>query len=243
MSALEDAARSIEAELPTPHSNRVVALQCNVREEDDVKRLFKATREMFGRPLTCLVNNAGGQFPSPAASISSKGWRSVIDLNLNGTFMMCREAYETSFKDSGGGAIVNIVAEVRSGFPGMAHTGAARAGVINLAQTLAVEWAHAGVRVNCVAPGIIFHESADAHYEKITGTKGFLVQHLKNIPARRLGTVEEVAAAVVFLLSPAAQYISGVNLEVNGAQHLTPSTGATTFVEHGGWPMFRGGAL
>ena len=153
--------------------------------------------------------------------------------------MMCREAFESCMKESGG-SICTIAANVRSGFPGMAHTGAARAGVINLTKSLAVEWAPFNVRVNVVSPGVIFTDSATRHYAKQTGDNEFMKGYQHTIPARRLGTSEEVAAAVVFLLSPAAQYISGVNLAVDGAQSLTQGT-PNDFQEHGGWPEYEGG--
>jgi peroxisomal trans-2-enoyl-CoA reductase len=127
---------------------------------------------------------------------------------------------------------------MRNGFPGMSHTGAARAGVENMTKTLAVEWAANRIRVNCVAPGVIFNESADKHYKTATGVPDMLQSAVPSIPARRLGTVEEVASAVVFLLSPGAAYISGISLAVDGASHLTPST---RFVhDHEGWPQYRG---
>jgi NAD(P)-dependent dehydrogenase (short-subunit alcohol dehydrogenase family) len=163
-----------------------------------------------------LVNNAGGQFPSPAGYIRTKGWKAVIETNLTGTFLCCREAYQQGM-ESGGGAIVNIIADMFRGFPGMAHTGAARAGVDNLTKSLAVEWAHCGIRVNAVAPGIILSSGFDTYdpffQEQMLAMKD-------NIPARRLGTEEEVAAAVTFLLSPAAAYITGDTLRVDGASSL-----------------------
>ena len=242
MDQLAEAAKEIEQELPSPHSNRVVPVQCNIREDAEVKKLFETTKSLFqDRPLSLLCNNAGGQFPSPAGLISLNGWKSVVDLNLNSTFNMCLNAYKSSMFEHGG-SIVNIVAEVRSGFPGMAHTGAARAGVINLTQSLAVEWAPRGVRVNCVSPGVIMHESALAHYER-AGAKDWMTNYKDKIPARRLGTVEEVASAVVFLMSPAAQFITGVNLPVDGGQCLTPGTPpAGIFDEHDGWKPYRGGS-
>ena len=152
---------------------------------------------------------------------------------------MCREAFESCMRESGG-SICTIAANVRSGFPTMAHTGAARAGVINLTKTLAVEWAPFNVRVNVVSPGIVFTDSATRHYAKATGDTKYMEGYRHTIPARRLGTAEEVAAAVVFLLSPGAQYISGVNLAVDGAQSLTQST-PSGFQEHAGWPEYEGG--
>jgi len=191
------------------------AIQCNIREESEVAALMAGTIEAFGS-VDFLVNNAGGQFPSPAGYIRTKGWNAVVETNLTGTFLCCREAF-TAWMDEHGGAVVNIVADMWRGFPGMSHTGAARAGVVNLTMSLAVEWAHRGVRVNSVAPGIIMSSGFDT-YDPF-----FQEQFLKmkdNIPARRLGTEEEVAAAVTFLLSPAAAFITGETLRVDGAGSL-----------------------
>jgi NAD(P)-dependent dehydrogenase (short-subunit alcohol dehydrogenase family) len=191
------------------------AIACNIREEDQVQALFARVASDFGG-VNILVNNAGGQFPSPAGYIRTKGWNAVIETNLTGTFLCCREAYQNGM-EAGGGAIVNIIAEMFRGFPGMAHTGAARAGVDNLTKSLAVEWAHCGIRVNSVAPGIIMSSGFDTYDEFFQ--QQFLAMK-DNIPARRLGTEEEVAAAVAFLSSPAAAYITGETLRVDGASSL-----------------------
>jgi NAD(P)-dependent dehydrogenase (short-subunit alcohol dehydrogenase family) len=188
---------------------------CNIRDEDQVEAAVQLAVSEFGR-LDFLVNNAGGQFPSPAAHIRTKGWNAVLETNLTGTFFMCRAAHN-AWMGENGGAIVNIIADMHRGFPGMAHTGAARAGVDNLTKSLAVEWAHSGIRVNAVAPGIIFGSGYDnyaPHFQKI-----FLAM-ADNIPAQRLGTEEEVASSAVFLLSPAASYITGETLRVDGAGSL-----------------------
>lgn len=187
----------------------------NIREEEQVQALWEAVLAEHPR-VDALVNNAGGQFMSPAEAINRKGWQAVIDTNLNGTFLMCREGFNRCFARHGG-AIVNIVAEMWRGFPGMAHTGAARAGVVNLTQTLAVEWARAGVRVNAVAPGLI-DGSGFANYGE--ALQPFIRSLVADVPAKRFGTEAEVAAAVVFLLSPAAAYISGATLRVDGASSL-----------------------
>jgi len=191
------------------------AVSCNIREEEEVQALFGRANADFGG-VDFLVNNAGGQFPSPAGYIRTKGWKAVLDTNLTGTFLCCREAYQQGM-DSNGGAIVNIIAEMFRGFPGMAHTGAARAGVDNLTKSLAVEWAHCGIRVNSVAPGIIMSSGFDT-YDPFFQEQFLAMKD--NIPARRLGTEEEVAASVAFLLSPAAAYITGETLRVDGASSL-----------------------
>jgi len=193
----------------------VHVVPCNIREEDEVVALFARVKDEFGG-ADFLVNNAGGQFPSPAGYIRTKGWKAVIETNLTGTFLCCREAYQQGM-ESGGGAIVNIIADMFRGLPGMAHTGAARAGVDNLTKSLAVEWAHCGIRINSVAPGIILSSGIDT-YDPFFQEQFLAMKD--NIPARRLGTEEEVASAVTFLLSPAAAYITGETLRVDGASSL-----------------------
>jgi citronellol/citronellal dehydrogenase len=163
-----------------------------------------------------VVNNGGGQFASPLESISLNGWRAVVETNLTGTFLMCREAMRAWMSDHGG-AIVNIVAEMWRGMPMMGHSGAARAGVVNLTKTCALEWAASGVRVNAVAPGLI-HSSGFANYPE--PVRAALKSIPAELPAKRFGTESEVSAAVVYLLSPAARYVSGETIRVDGASSL-----------------------
>ncbi len=188
---------------------------CNIRDEAQIVDLFAAVLQERGQ-VDGLVNNGGGQFLSPAEHISRNGWHAVVETNLSGTFLMCREAFKQSMGERGG-AIVNIVSEMWRGFPGMAHSGAARAGVVNLTQTLAVEWARAGVRVNAVAPGLIRSSGLMNYGEAMQPIIEQMVQHQ---PTKRMGSEGEVAAAVTFLLSPAASYISGDTLRVDGAGSL-----------------------
>ncbi len=188
---------------------------CNIREEAEVKALFKQVGAFDG-----LVNNAGGQFLSPAEYIKTRGWNAVINTNLTGTFLMCREAY-TQHLGKHGGAIVNMLIEMSRGFPGMVHSGAARAGIENLSKTLAVEWAKSGVRVNAVAPGIIEGSGLASYPESI---RPFIEQARQDMPSKRFGTESEVAAAIVFLLSPAASYISGQSIGIDGGSSLWRKT-------------------
>jgi len=188
----------------------------NIRREDEVQKLIETIVAAHGT-IDALVNNAGGQFPSPAEHISQKGWHAVIETNLTGTFNVSRAVFNQVMGKKGG-RIVNIVAEMWNGFPGMAHTGAARAGVVNMTKTLAVEWAARGVRINSVAPGVI-HGHGITQYDPAF-IKSYIANVKKDIPAKRLGTESEIAAAVTFLLSPAAAYITGETIRVDGGSSL-----------------------
>jgi len=187
----------------------------NIRDEQAVDEVVAGLVARHGR-IDGLVNNAGGQFVQPAAQMSPNGWRTVIDLNLNGTFLMSRAVYRHSMEQHGG-AIVNMLADIWTGFPGMAHMAAARAGIGNLTITLSMEWAASDVRVNCVAPGTIL-SSGMLHYPREIQER-IVEEMVKSVPAR-LGTESEVSAAIVFLLSPAAAFVTGVTLEVDGGQQF-----------------------
>jgi len=185
---------------------------CDIRDEERVRGAVADILAAHGR-LDALVNNAGGQFPSPLRDISLKGWETVVKNNLTGGFLMAREAY-TQWMEAHGGAIVNIVADMWEGMPGMGHSGAARAGMLNFTETAAVEWAASGVRVNAVAPGWIASSGMDTYPESMQP----LIRNLgKAVPLQRLGTESEVSAAIVFLLSEAAAFISGSVIRVDGA--------------------------
>jgi citronellol/citronellal dehydrogenase len=190
-------------------------LGVNVRDEDAVAGMVADLLARHGR-LDAVVNNAGGQFPAAAEDISPNGWRSVIDLNLNGTFLVSREAFN-AWMGEHGGVIVNIVADMWNGFPYMAHTAAARAGVVNLTKTLALEWATRGVRVNAVAPGLIYSSGMDTYEPEFQRAAA---QGARKIPAGRIGTESEVSAAVTYLLSPAATFVTGETLKVDGGASL-----------------------
>ncbi len=212
---------------------------CDIRDEDTVRATVTQMLARHGR-IDALVNNAGGQFPAPLASISAKGWDAVVRNNLTGGFLMARECVTQWMggaapsagplpsgpptpsrgglgtprpgADINGGAIVNISADIWGGMPGMGHSGAARAGMLNFTETAALEWAP--IRVNAIAPGWIASSGMDHYPPAMRATiRGMSAL----VPLRRLGTESEVSAASVFLLSPAAAFISGACLRIDGA--------------------------
>jgi citronellol/citronellal dehydrogenase len=187
----------------------------DIRDEEAVKANVAAVIAKHG-PVSGLVNNAGGQFPAPLLAISKKGFDAVVANNLTGGFLMMRELFNQCMQQHGG-AVVNMTADFRNGMPGMGHSGAARAGMSNLTATAAFEWAHAGVRVNAVAPGWIASSGIDTYGGAMKSIIPKLKQH---VPLRRMGVEAEVSAAIVFLLSPAAAFITGVTLQIDGAASL-----------------------
>lgn len=187
----------------------------DIRDEHAVKAAIAAIIGRHGR-IHGLVNNAGGQFPAPVAAISKKGFEAVVANNLTGGFLMMRETYLQSMQMHGG-AIVNMAADMWRGMPGMAHSGAARAGMVNLTKSAAYEWAPAGVRVNCVAPGWIASSGMDT-YDGLTRT--LIPQLGKHVPIGRIGLEAEVSSVVCFLLSPAASFVTGATVPIDGGAPL-----------------------
>jgi citronellol/citronellal dehydrogenase len=186
---------------------------CDIRQEELVKQTVAAVLAEHGR-IDGLVNNAGGQYITPLKAISAKGWQAVLDTNLTGGFLMARECFLQAMQNNGG-SIVNIVADIWGSMPGMGHSGAARAGMVSFTETAAVEWAGQGVRVNAVAPGYIASSGMD-HYPADAGP--MLRAMASTVPLGRFGTESETAAGIVFLLSPAASFISGSTLRIDGAR-------------------------
>jgi citronellol/citronellal dehydrogenase len=188
---------------------------CDIREEDAVKAMVAqvlAERERIHH----LVNNAGGQFPAPLISINQKGFETVVRTNLVGGFLVAREVFTQSMCKHGG-SIVNMLADMWGGMPGMGHSGAARAGMENFTKTAAFEWGHCNVRVNAVAPGWIASSGMDTYPESMKS----MIRNLKeHVPLQRIGTESEVAAAIVFLLSPGANFINGNTIRIDGAASL-----------------------
>ncbi|MGE8099850.1 SDR family oxidoreductase [Pseudomonas fluorescens] len=188
---------------------------CDIRDEDAVTQLVGQLIKDHG-PIHGLVNNAGGQYPAPLASINQKGFETVLRTNLVGGFLMAREVFNQSMCKHGG-SIVNMLADMWGGMPGMGHSGAARSGMDNVTKTAAVEWGYAGVRVNAVAPGWIASSGMDTYEGAFKALIPTLREH---VPLKRIGSESEVSAAIVFLLSPAAAFISGSTLRIDGAASL-----------------------
>ncbi|MEK6788280.1 MAG: SDR family oxidoreductase [Pseudomonadota bacterium] len=188
----------------------------DIREEQAVKDAVAQVLAERGA-IHGLVNNAGGQFPSPLMHISKKGWDAVVNSNLTGGFLFAREVFN-QYMLANGGSIVNIIADMWRGMPGMGHSGAARAGMMSLTETAAVEWAFAGVRVNSVAPGFIASSGMDRYDPAFAET--VIPQMRGLIPAKRMGDEDEISSTIVFLLSPAASYMTGACLCVDGGSSL-----------------------
>jgi citronellol/citronellal dehydrogenase len=189
------------------------SFQLDIRETEKIEELAKMIRSESGK-LDILINNAGGQFPSPAKDLSKNGWNAVINTNLNGTWFVTQAMANHFFIKQKYGSIVNIVLNNFRGIPGMAHSGAARAGVENLSKTLAIEWVKENIRINCVAPGIIKSSGLENYPPEL------VAQVSKNIPMKRLGTTEEVANLVLYLSSPMANYITGETIYIDGGSRL-----------------------
>lgn len=186
---------------------------CDIRDEAAVTATIQAVLEAHSR-IDTLVNNAGGQFPAPLKDISLKGWDAVVKTNLTGGFLMARECL-TQWMQQHGGAIVNIVADNWGSMPSMGHSGAARAGMVSFTETAALEWAQYGVRVNAVAPGYVASSGMDTYPPEMGPV---LRAAAKGVPLKRMGTEAEISAAIVFLLSEAASFITGSVLRVDGGR-------------------------
>lgn len=190
---------------------RPLCVPMSIRDDDAVDALMDTVFETHGR-LDHLINNAGGQFPQDAIDFSRKGWRSVIDLNLNGTWWMMQAAAQRWREAGCGGNIVNIVANVERGMPQAAHTCAARAGVIYLSKTVSTEWAPLNIRVNCIGAGVIESEGFQVYPDEA------LARFHDANPMKRRGDVWDVAEAVVYLSAPSGKFITGEMIVIDGGQ-------------------------
>ena len=192
----------------------VLTVSCDIREPEQIAAAFDVATEGFGLP-DVLVNNAAANFPVPAEDMSPNAWRTVVDITLNGTFFCAREFARRHFLAGTPGSIINVGASYAwTGGPGFAHSAAAKAGVKNMVETLAVEWGPYGIQVNGLVPGLFPHEDMTADIQgnlKRTNDKD-VVQ-----PAMRVGRPRELGWAATFLASPYARFISGHTLVVDGA--------------------------
>jgi citronellol/citronellal dehydrogenase len=195
------------------HGWSVFTGTCDIRDVEQVSAYVTAVRSTLGE-VSVLVNNAGGQFPTAAEGLSPKGWDAVIRNNLNGTFYVTQAVATRCMIPKKRGRIVNIIANIARGFPGMVHTGAARAGVENMTKTLAVEWSPYGIQVNAIAPGIIRTSGTDQYPPEL------VEMSRQKSPQKRLGTPEEVAQLAVYLASDAAEFVTGECWYIDGGAHL-----------------------
>ena len=216
----------------------VLTAECDIRDAESISAAFDAVEDYFGLPGV-LVNNAAANFPSPAEDLSPNAWRTVVDITLNGTFLMCRE-YGRRLLDVGApGSIINVGATYAwTGGPGFAHSAAAKAGVKNLTETLAVEWGPYGIQVNCLVPGLMPHEDMTAD---IQGNLAATTDKDVCQPAMRVGQRQELGWAATFLASPFARFISGHTLVVDGAnwqRRALTNPPVTTIRDQMGRPPF-----
>ncbi|WP_226480210.1 SDR family NAD(P)-dependent oxidoreductase [Natrinema amylolyticum] len=191
---------------------RALAVECDVTDREAVEALVEATVEEFGA-LDVLVNNAGASFMADFDDISPNGWKTIMDINVNGTYH-CTHAAAEHLKD-GGGSVINLASVAgQRGSPLMSPYGAAKAAVINLTTTLSYEWAHDDVRVNCIAPGFV----ATPGVESQMGVSADNID--REAVARRIGTVEEIADVTQFLASPASSYLVGETITAQGVPQI-----------------------
>jgi len=218
-------------------ASRISLHSCDIRQEDSVKETVQAILAQH-HAIHGLFNCAGGQYPAPLRDISLKGWDAVVRNNLHGTFLFSRECY-VQWMEKAGGSIVNMLADIWGGMPGMGHSGAARGGVMNFTETAACEWGASGVRVNAVAPGWIASAGIDTYDQSYQD----LLRDLRaKVPLQRFGTEAELSSAVVYLLSPAAGFISGAVLRVDGgvptARHTWKLEPARNSFPFNGFPLY-----
>jgi citronellol/citronellal dehydrogenase len=203
----------------------------DIRDEEAVELLFDRLLERHGR-LDVLVNNAGGQFLSPAEAITPKGFRTVIELNVQGTWLMTHAAATRAFIPQGGGKVLSVTLSPHNGMPGMVHSGAARAAVENMMRTLAVEWARFGIRTCALAAGQFATETLLTKYPQV------VVDNLeRSIPIGRAGRAEEMAWLVAYLASPAGDFFSGTTITIDGARDNWAGPWPPEAIAEGGEPV------
>jgi citronellol/citronellal dehydrogenase len=203
----------VVAEFARGKGAKMLAMSANVREPEQVNALFERIHAECGR-LDYVVNNAGGQFPQAAIDFAPKGWAAVIANNLNGSWYMMQRAAQYWRDQKQPGSIVNVVVVTERGMPGVAHTVAARAGIIGASRTVAVEWAPLGIRVNCVAPGLTATEGLRVYPPE--AQREFPLAN----PLKRPGTPMEIAEACIYLSASSGSFITGEVLTVDGGGKL-----------------------
>ena len=209
---VETAAKAIAAE-----GGKAAARKTDVRNYDEVKAAVDAAIGEFGA-LDILVNNAAGNFVCPTAELSPNGWRTVIDIDLNGTFYGCHAAYPFLKASSHGGSIISIITMLGvTGWPGAAHASAAKGGILSLSRTLAVEWGADKIRVNTISPGPI-GDTEGVRKMYLEDGRGELEE--KKTALGRFGRKADIANAAVYLASDLAAYVTGENLIVDGGRWL-----------------------
>jgi NAD(P)-dependent dehydrogenase (short-subunit alcohol dehydrogenase family) len=191
----------------------VLAEACDIREVEQIQAFADAVKTKLGS-ASILVNNAGGQFPTTAETVTPRGWEAVVRNNLNGTFFMTQAVATKHMIPARRGRIVNVIANVARGFPGMVHTGAARAGVENMTKTLAIEWAMHNIQVNAIAPGVIRTSGTDQYPPEL------IEASRKKTPMKRVGSAGEVAQLIVYLACDAAWFVTGECWYIDGGAHL-----------------------
>ncbi len=193
---------------------RVATVACDIRDPEQIAAAFDAAEEAFGLP-DVLINNAAANFPVPSEDMSPNAWRTVIDITLNGTFLVTREFARRHIAADAPGSIVNVGASYAwTGGPGFAHSAAAKAGVKNMVETFAVEWGPFGIQVNGLVPGLFPHEDMTADIQENLARAD---EKHRRQPAMRYGELREIGWAATFLASPYARFISGCTLVVDGA--------------------------
>lgn len=209
----QEAVDAVAEEINQEHRGQPVeAVECDVTDRSQVDTMVAAAVDRFDG-LDVLVNNAGASFMAPFEELSENGWHRILEINLTGTFHCTQAAYERMHPD--GGSVVNVSSVAAlDGSPQMAHYGAAKAGMINLTRTLAYELAEDDIRVNCIAPGIVATEGMKTQM-------GFEADEIDRTEVkRRIGTIQEIAEVVQFLVSPAASYVTGQTLTVEGVPQV-----------------------
>lgn len=202
------------------NSNKVIAIQLNVRKSDSISNFITQLLTKYNiNKIDYLINNAGGQYPvDELEDISEKGWKSVIDLNLNATFLMSKAIFLNFFQKQLYGKIINITANYFTGMGVMPHSGAARSGVHNLTITMAQNWGKYNVCVNEVAPGLIKTSGFDNYPRKFV--EKVIIPHVADSYLYRYGVGNDVSNVVIFLLSPGADFLTGVTIPVDGGESI-----------------------